>query len=72
MDTQSRPHPGALQLALTAVLTAVVVVFTLVVRVPTPIKGYISFCDVVITFSALLFGPWVAAIAGGLEPVSPI
>jgi uncharacterized membrane protein len=56
----------AIRIALTAVLTAVVVVFTLIVRVPTPIKGYISLCDVVITFSAFLFGPWVAAIAGGL------
>ena len=56
----------ALRIALMAVLTATVVVFTLLVRVPTPIKGYISLCDVVITFSAFLFGPWVAAIAGGL------
>ncbi|HLW22134.1 MAG TPA: ECF transporter S component [Sphaerochaetaceae bacterium] len=56
----------ALRIALMAVLTAVVVVFTLIVRVPTPIKGYISLCDVVITFAAFLFGPWVAAIAGGL------
>ncbi len=56
----------ALRIALVAVLTAVVVVFTLLVRVPTPIKGYISLCDVVIYFAAYLFGPWVAAIAGGL------
>lgn len=56
----------ALQIALMAVLTAVVVVFTLMPRVPTPIKGYISLCDVIITFSAFLFGPWIAAIAGGL------
>ena len=56
----------AIRIALTAVLTAVVVVFTLIVRVPTPIKGYISLCDVVITFSAFRFGPWVAAIAGGV------
>ncbi|MFA5569942.1 MAG: ECF transporter S component [Sphaerochaetaceae bacterium] len=57
---------SATHIALTAVLTAVVVVFTLIVRVPTPIKGYISLCDVIIAFSAYLFGPWVAFVAGGL------
>ncbi|MDD3941460.1 MAG: ECF transporter S component [Sphaerochaetaceae bacterium] len=62
-ETGNKP---AMRIALMAVLTAVVVVFTLLVRVPTPIKGYISLCDVVIVFSAYLFGPWVAAIAGGL------
>lgn len=66
METQYTKKSSALRIALMAVLTAVVVVFTLVVRVPTPIKGYISLCDVIIVFSAYLFGPWVAAIAGGL------
>ncbi|MGI6466691.1 MAG: ECF transporter S component [Sphaerochaetaceae bacterium] len=56
----------AIRIALTAMLTAVVVVFTLIVRVPTPIKGYISLCDVAIVFSAYMFGPWVGFIAGGL------
>lgn len=59
-------HKQALRIALVAILTAVVVVFTLVVRIPTPIKGYISLCDVVICFAAYLFGPWTAAVAGGL------
>lgn len=66
MEVKGTSRLTALRIALMAVLTAVVVVFTLVVRVPTPIKGYISLCDVVIVFSAYLFGPWVAAIAGGL------
>jgi len=66
MSETYRSKSTALRIALMAVLTAVVVVFTLVVRVPTPIKGYISLCDVIIVFSAYLFGPWVAAIAGGL------
>ncbi len=56
----------ALQVALIAVLTALTTVFTIVVRVPTPIKGYISLCDVAIVFSAYLFGPWTALITGGL------
>lgn len=66
MEARNPVNMTALRIALMAVLTAVVVVFTLMVRVPTPIKGYISLCDVVIVFSAYLFGPWVAAIAGGL------
>ncbi len=61
--TESRK---ALQIALIAVLTALTTVFTIVVRVPTPIKGYISLCDVAIVFSAYLFGPWTALITGGL------
>jgi uncharacterized membrane protein len=56
----------ALRIALVAMLTAIVVVFTLLVRIPTPIKGYISLCDVAIVFSAYLFGPLVGAIAGAL------
>ena len=66
MQTNDASKMTALRIALVAVLTAVVVVFTLMVRVPTPIRGYISLCDVVITFAAFLFGPWVGAIAGGL------
>jgi len=64
--SQKNKNRPALKVALVAVLTAITVVFTLVVRVPTPIKGYISLCDVVITFSAYLFGPYTAFIAGGL------
>jgi len=65
--TMSSDNKTALRIALVAVLTAVVVVFTSIVRVPTPVvKGYISLCDVVICFSAYLFGPWAAAISGGL------
>ncbi|MCK9286371.1 MAG: ECF transporter S component [Sphaerochaetaceae bacterium] len=57
----------ALKISLVAILTAVVVVFTMVPKIATPVvKGYISLCDVVICFAAFLFGPWVAAIAGGL------
>lgn len=65
MAQQGKSRP-ALKVALIAVLTAITVVFTLIVRVPTPIKGYISLCDVVITFSAILFGPYTAFLAGGL------
>jgi uncharacterized membrane protein len=53
-------------LAVTAVMTAIVFVLTLMIRVPTPAKGYIHLGDAGIFFSAFAFGPWVGAAAGGL------
>ena len=55
----------ALKVAVVAVLTAVVVVFTLVVRIPTT-KGYLNLCDVAICFIAFTFGPVSAFLAAGL------
>lgn len=53
-------------IALAAVMIALTAVFTLLVRVPTPARGYVNLSDVAITFAALAFGPWVGAIAGGI------
>jgi uncharacterized membrane protein len=53
-------------IALSAVLIAMTAVFTLLVRVPTPARGYVNLSDVAITFAALAFGPWVGAVAGGI------
>jgi uncharacterized membrane protein len=58
-------NKNALKVAVVAVLTAVVVVFTLVVRIPTA-KGYLNLCDVAIVFIAFTFGPWSAFIAAAL------
>lgn len=53
--------------ALAAVMTALVAVFTLYVRVPfAPTRGYFSFADVGVFFAAFAFGPWVGLVAGGL------
>ncbi len=65
-QTQNGSSKVALKLALVAVLTAVTVVFTMIVRIPTPAKGYINLGDVAICFTAFTFGPWSAFIAGGL------
>jgi len=56
---------GALRIALVAVLSAVVVVFTMIVRIPTA-KGYLNLCDVAVCFIAFTFGPWTALLAGGI------
>lgn len=53
-------------IALVAVLIALVTVFTLLVRVPTPAKGYVNLSDVAITFASLIFGPWAGLVAGGV------
>jgi len=54
------------RIALVGVMIALTIVFTLLVRVPTPARGYVNLSDVAITFAALAFGPWVGAIAGGV------
>lgn len=53
-------------IALVALLIALTTVFTLLVRVPTPARGYVNLSDVAITLSGLLFGPWVGAVSGGI------
>lgn len=56
------------QIAVLAVMIAVVTVFTLAVRVPIPGTpgGYVNFSDVAIYFTAYAFGPWIGFIAGGV------
>ena len=56
----------ALRISLIAIMTAIVAVFTLVVRIPSPIGGYISLCDAAVSFVAYAFGPMSGLIAGGL------
>ncbi len=53
-------------IGLLAVLIALTAVFTLLIRIPTPARGYVNLSDVAITFAGLVFGPWVGAIAGGV------
>jgi len=53
--------------ALTALLLALTCVATMVVRVPVPAtQGYFNLGDTMVFVSALLFGPQVGMIAGGL------
>ena len=59
-------RPTPVKLALVALLIAITTVFTLLVRVPTPARGYVNLSDVAITFAGLAFGPWVGMMAGGV------
>jgi len=57
----------AKMVALIAVLTAVITVFTLLVRIPfAPTRGYITLADVGVYFAAFSLGPVVGGIAGGI------
>ncbi len=52
-------------LAISSVMVAIVVVFTLIIRYPTP-AGYLNLSDVAIIFASFSFGPFVGLLAGGL------
>ncbi len=54
-------------LTLNAMLTALTVVATLVLRIPTPAtQGYVNLGDSVIISAALLFGSRTGALSGGI------
>ena len=54
-------------IALIALLIALTTVFTRVLTIPIPgTQEYLNLSDVAITFAALVFGPWVGMIAGGV------
>ncbi len=57
------------RIAAIAIMTAVTMVFTYVVRIPVaPTRGYINLGDVAVFFTAFTFGPFTALISGGLGP----
>ncbi len=56
----------AFRVASIAVLAAVTTVLTRVVQIPTTASNYINLGDVAIVFTAIVFGPFSAALAGGL------
>lgn len=57
----------AFKIVLIALSSAIVAVFTTIVRIPTPATGgYISLCDVAVSFLSYSFGPVLGFIAGGL------
>lgn len=59
--------PPAFRVSSLAVLTAVTVVFTFMVKIPiAPTKGYVHLGDVAIFFTAFTFGPVTAMISGAL------
>lgn len=47
-------------------MTALVAVGTLIIRIPNPLGGYFNVGDVMVFVSALVFGSFVGAFAGGV------
>jgi uncharacterized membrane protein len=60
------PESYLIQLALSAVMAALVFVATMIIRIPNPMGGYFNLGDVMIFVSALTFGPIVGGFAGGI------
>ena len=53
-------------LAVTGIMTALVLGLTLIHISVTPTGGYVHLGDIAIYFASFAFGPWVGLIAGGL------
>jgi len=60
------PESYLIQLALSAIMAALVFVATMIIRIPNWMGGYFNFGDVMIFVSALAFGPIVGGFAGGV------
>lgn len=56
---------AGLRVSIVAIMTALTVVFTLFVRIPTA-KGYLNLCDAAIFFCAFAFGPVATLVSGAL------
>jgi uncharacterized membrane protein len=66
MNNNPNPSFDARSVAITAVMTALVMLGVLIHIAPTPIGGYIHLGDILIYFAAFAFGPVVGGAAGGL------
>jgi len=60
------PESYLIQLALSAVMAALVFVATMIIRIPNWMGGYFNFGDAMIFVSALTFSPIVGGFAGGV------
>ncbi|WP_058485451.1 ECF transporter S component [Defluviitalea phaphyphila] len=54
------------KLTITALMAALVTAMTMAIAIPIGNQGYLNFGDIMIFTSALLFGPQVGLIAGGI------
>lgn len=59
-------HDHLRLLTITGVLTALTTVATLLIRIPTPTKGYVNLGDTIVNIAGWLLGPWYGAFAAGV------
>lgn len=55
-----------LRIIVTAIMIAITCVVTIMIRIPTPTKGYINFGDGIVLFEGWLLGPIWGTVAGGI------
>jgi uncharacterized membrane protein len=53
-------------IAILGLLTSLTILFTMAIKIPTPIGGYVNFGDVILLFAGLLMGGRKGAIVGGI------
>ena len=54
------------KLVLTSLFAALTCVATMIIRIPTPMNGYLNLGDALVLISGYTLGPWLGAVAGGL------
>ncbi|MGI6588122.1 MAG: ECF transporter S component [Peptococcia bacterium] len=54
------------QLAVSGLMTALIMVGTMIIQIPTPTKGYLHLGDSLVYLSGILLGPLVGALAAGI------
>jgi len=60
----------ALSISIIAIFTALIFVITFWIQIPIPATGgYINIGDIAVMFTALLFGPIIGGISGGVGPM---
>lgn len=61
---------NVLSISIIAIFTALIFVVTYWIQIPIPATGgYINIGDIVVMFTALLFGPIIGGITGGMGPM---
>lgn len=54
------------KMVLAALMAALTYVATMVVRIPSPMQGYVNLGDCIVLLSGWILGPWWGAAAGGI------
>jgi len=61
------PYQRTMNLAITSIMTALVCISTYLFRIPIPpTEGYFNIGEAIIYISAIIFGPLIGGIAGGV------
>lgn len=59
-------HSKTQKIVLAALVAALACVATMIVKIPTPMKGYVNLGDCVVLVAGWILSPWYAFVAAGL------